>query len=58
MRTKYLKNVSNLSETCSFQIKICDSYFQRTTCAKYLEEFDRQLVRLVISCAIHKIKTS
>jgi len=36
MLTKSLKNNSNLSETCSFQIKINDSYFQRTTCAKYL----------------------
>jgi len=37
MRTKCLKNNSNLSETCSFQIKINDSCFQRKTCAKYLE---------------------
>ena len=36
MLTKSLKNNSNLSETCSFQIKINDSCFQRTTCAKYL----------------------
>ena len=28
--------LSNLSETCSFQIKINDSCFQRTKCAKYL----------------------
>ena len=35
MLTKSLKNNSNLSETCSFQIKINDSCFQRTTCAKY-----------------------
>jgi len=34
--TKSLKNNSNLSETCLFQIKINDSCFQRTTCAKYL----------------------
>jgi len=31
-----LKNNSNLSESCSFQIKINDSCFQRTICAKYL----------------------
>ena len=36
MLTKSLKNNSNLLETCKFQIKINDSYFQRTTCAKYL----------------------
>jgi len=36
MLTKSLKNTSNLSETCSFQIKINDSCFQRTTCEKYL----------------------
>jgi len=36
MLTKSLKNNSNPSETCSFQIKINDSCFQRTTCAKYL----------------------
>jgi len=36
MLTISLKNNSNLSETCSFQIKINDSCFQRTTCAKYL----------------------
>ena len=36
MLPKSLKNNSNLSETCSFQIKINDSCFQRTTCAKYL----------------------
>jgi len=36
MLTKSLKNNSNLSESCSFQIKINDSCFQRTTCAKYL----------------------
>ena len=34
--TKSLKKNSNLSETCSFQIKINDSCFQRTKCAKYL----------------------
>jgi len=36
MFTILLKNNSNLSETCPFQIKVNDSYFQRTTCAKYL----------------------
>jgi len=36
MLTESLKNNSNLSETCSFHIKINDSCFQRTTCAKYL----------------------
>ena len=36
MLTKSLKNNNNLSETCSFQIKINGSCFQRTTCAKYL----------------------
>jgi len=56
MLTKSLKNNSNLSETCSFQIKINDSCFQRTTCAKYLGTLID--VRLVISRAIHKIKTS
>jgi len=33
--TKPLKNNSNLSESCSFQIKTNDSYLQGTTCAKY-----------------------
>ena len=37
MLTKSLKNNSNLSETCSFQIKINDSCFQRATCAKCFE---------------------
>jgi len=37
MLTKSLKNNSNLSETCLFQIKINDSYFQRKSHAKYLE---------------------
>ena len=36
MLTKSLQKNSNLSETCSFQIKINDSCFQRTKCAKYL----------------------
>jgi len=36
MLTKSLKNNSNLAQTCSFQIKINDSCFQRITCAKYL----------------------
>jgi len=36
MLTKSLKMNSNLSETCSFQIKINDSCFQRKKCAKYL----------------------
>jgi len=36
MLTKSLKNNSNLSGTCSFQININDSCFQRTTCAKYM----------------------
>ena len=36
MLTKSLKNNSNLSETCSFQIKINNSCFQQTTCANYL----------------------
>ena len=36
MLTTSFKNNSKLSETCSFQIKINDSCFQRTTCAKYL----------------------
>ena len=36
MLTKSLKKNSNISETCSFQIKINDSCFQRTKCAKYL----------------------
>jgi len=36
MLTKSLKKNSNLSETCSFQIKINDSCFQRTQYAKYL----------------------
>ena len=33
---KIFKNFSNRLKTCSFQIKINDSCFQRTTCAKYL----------------------
>jgi len=36
MLTKSLKNNRNLSEVCSFQIKINDSWFQRTTRANYL----------------------
>ena len=36
MLTKSLKNNSNLSETCSFRIKINHSSFQWKTCAKYL----------------------
>ena len=51
MLTKSSKKNSNLSETCSFQIKINDSCFQQTRC-------DRQLIRLVTSRAIHKIETS
>jgi len=36
MFTKSLTNNRNLSETCTFQIKVNDSYLQRTTCKKYL----------------------
>ena len=36
MLTKSWKNNSNLLETYSFQIKINDSYSQRTRCTKYL----------------------
>jgi len=34
--SKSIFMLSNLSEACSFQIKINDSCFQRTKCAKYL----------------------
>ena len=36
MLTKSLKKNSNLSDTCSFQIKINDICFQRKKCAKFL----------------------
>ena len=59
MLTKSLKKNSNLSDTCSFQIKINNSCFQRTKCAKYLGILiDSSLDWSSLSRPIHKIKTS